>query len=147
MTPLHERVNLTRVDLRSLRAETSLRGDRLPPKAPRLALDFEARGDIEDDAAIAVITYEVVGVDSETSVECLRIHAEYHLTYVVSGDPPTTADVQDLANQSGVFNSWGFFRELVASTYARMNIPLPLIPTLPPGLAISSPWRKTKPRD
>lgn len=150
IVPAFERVNLVGVDLVSVEARTNLSPKDLPERPPRLSVDACATGFLEGRIITAEISLAVKGMlrDEPGEDAVLRITAEYRLEYILKDDEPAPSadEIRQLANVSGIYNVWPFFREFVASLYAKMNLPLPLLPTITPAMVAAMPWEDRAPR-
>jgi hypothetical protein len=66
--------------------------------------------------------------DNNTAIATLR--ATIELAYVHKKDQPAIADedLQEFANVNAPFNAWGYWREYVQSSLARLELPAARIP-------------------
>lgn len=109
--------------LRLCRMEAQLLEE--PPEQSSFAIGFKAKAEMKgvDYAPHAAFIARIM--DGET--ECVRIEAEYCVRFAAPGPPPEGFDEAFFAmNLSRM--TYPFFREVVATTTARMDLPMLVVP-------------------
>lgn len=143
--PLWQCVNLERVTLVGCTVKSNVNPDDLPAN-PRLRLEVDAAAQqhAESSRLSCLVRLRVEGdlgsadnsgKQGEQDQQTLfSIDVQYRVVYGLKRPcAPTEAELEVFASQNGVFNAWPYLREFVQSTYYRLELPLPPLPSFTVG--------------
>lgn len=123
-------VELEQVALLACSANSTLDPRGLPEQAPTLSLSQQCSGVLQAGNRIQVTAHAVFSGHID-GIEVLSIQASYGVYYRLPDQlKPSEKDVQEFAEQNGMFNAWPYLRELLGNLSAKMGLPLPPLPLL-----------------
>lgn len=127
LTPFAE---LEQVALLECNARSTLDPRGLPEQPPTLSLHQQCTGTLQAENRIQV-TATAVFIGHVEEQEVFRIQASYGVYYRLPAElQPSQQDIQEFAEQNGMFNAWPYLRELLGNLSAKMGLPLPPLPLL-----------------
>jgi hypothetical protein len=143
--PLWQCVNLERVTLVGCTVHSNVNPDNLPA-SPLLRLEVDASAQQEAGSArlSCLVRLRVAGdlggadpISERTEGDhqsLFSIDVQYRVVYGLKHPcTPSEAELEAFAAQNGVFNAWPYLREFVQSTYYRLELPLPPLPSFTVG--------------
>jgi hypothetical protein len=143
--PLWQCVDLERVTLVGCTVQSNVNPDDLPAN-PLLRLEVDATAQMHADLAklSCLVRLRVAGDlpnedngaghGEQHQQSLFSIDVQYRVVYGLKRPcAPTEAELEVFAAQNGVFNAWPYLREFVQSTYYRLELPLPPLPSFTVG--------------
>jgi hypothetical protein len=113
----------------------------IPPAALSVRVTTKSGGTVDQQNNLRVLAqYSLVAKRAEEKDPAVDIRASFELWYTIPPElKPSSPEIKAFSATNAMLNSWPYFRELVQSMIARMNLPpltLPLYRIVQPKPSI-----------